>query len=87
MAEKFDRPILATVFRKNAEVTRRHYACLETAIRRMTEHAIIDGEPRDVVEISHKATGLQIGTIKVGVGKLTTAWVWDETVGLNPESN
>lgn len=77
MAEKHERPILAIILRKNQEVDRRHYSRLNTAIRRMTELAMLEAEPRDVVEFSHKGTGMQIGTMKVGVKGIKTDWTWD----------
>ncbi len=73
-----DRPIVATWHRKNQAIGRRHYARLDTAIRRITQLAVLEGEPRDVVEFAHRHTGLQIGTIRVGVGKLTTNWIWEK---------
>ena len=72
-----ERNIVAILHRKNGQVWRRNYARLDTAIRRVTQLAVTEGEPKDVVEIAHAVTGLQIGTMKVGVNSLRASWVWD----------
>jgi len=70
--------IVAIVYRKNKPVIQRRYAELKNGIRKMSELAVTDLEPRDVVEFSHERTGLQIGTIRVGVNSTRTSWIWDE---------
>ena len=76
------RPVVATLLRQNRPVRTRHYLRLYTALRRQTEIAFLEGEPRDVIEFSHAVTGAQIGTMRVGVGSLKTNWIWEEVVKL-----
>ena len=70
-------PIVVTLHRKRRVVKTRRYARLDTAIRRQTQLAVLEGEPKDVIEIAHADTGLQIGTITVGVHTLKANWIWD----------
>lgn len=73
-----ERNIIATLLRKNKVIWVRHYGKLDTAVPRAVQLAMRVGEPRDVVELSHAHTGLQLGTVKLHVnGKLTTDWIWD----------
>ena len=71
------RNILASRTRGGALLDIRRYVRLDTAIRRQTELAYIEGQPGDVIEFAHAVTGLQIGTIKVQVRRLITNWCWD----------
>ena len=71
------RNILASRVRGGALLDIRRYVRLDTAIRRQTELAYIEGQPGDVIEFAHAVTGLQIGTIKVQVRRLITNWCWD----------
>lgn len=57
----------------------RHYARIDSAMKRVMELFVIEGEPGDVVEFSHKVTGMQIGTMKMHVmGTVTATWAWDD---------
>lgn len=76
-------PIIATLHRKRKVVKSRRYARIDTAIKRQSQLAVIEGEPKDVIEFSHAHTGLQIGTIKVGVGEFKAEWVWDNVPQLS----
>ena len=76
-------PIIATLHRKRKVVKSRRYARIDTAIKRQSQLAVIAGEPKDVIEFSHAHTGLQIGTIKVGVGEFKAEWVWDNVPQLS----
>ena len=71
------RNILASRVRGGALLDIRRYVRLDTAIRRQTELAYLEGQPGDVIEFAHSETGMQIGTIKVQVRRLVTNWVWD----------
>ena len=71
------RNIIASRTRGETLLAVRRYARLDTAIRRQTELAYLEGQPGDVVEFAHAETGLQIGTIKVQVRRLITNWCWD----------
>lgn len=74
-----ERMIVATLHRKREAIWSRRYSRLNTAIPRLTYHALEIGEPGDVMELYHAVTGLQIGTIRLKVGnKLEANWVWDE---------
>ena len=72
------RLVQAILTRKGAYIWKRNYTRVQTAIRRATELAFIEGQPGDVIELSHAATGMQIGTIKLHVGdRITTQWtIW-----------
>jgi hypothetical protein len=76
-------PIIATLHRKRKVVKSRRYARIDTAIKRQSQLAVIEGEPKDVIEFSHAHTGLQIGTIRVGVGEFKAEWVWDNVPQLS----
>lgn len=76
-------PIVATLHRKRKVVKSRRYARIDTAIKRQSQLAVIEGEPKDVIEFSHAHTGLQIGTIRVGVGEFKAEWVWDNVPQLS----
>lgn len=53
----------------------RHYARIETAIRRCTEYLILEGEVGDTIEFVLKINGLQVGTIRyTAVSKLDIVW-------------
>ncbi len=71
------RNILASRIRGGALLDIRRYVRLDTAIRRQTELAYLEGQPGDVIEFAHAETGMQIGTIKVQVRRVITNWVWD----------
>ena len=71
------RNIIASRTRGNLLLSVRRYVRLDTAIRRQTELAYLEGRPGDVIEFAHAETGMQIGTIKVQVRRLVTNWVWD----------
>ena len=71
------RNIIASRVRGNQLLSVRRYVRLDTAIRRQTELAYLEGQPGDVIEFAHAVTGLQIGTIKVQVRRLITNWCWD----------
>ena len=71
------RNILASRVRGGALLDIRRYVRLDTAIRRQTELAYLEGQPGDVIEFAHAETGMQIGTIKVQVRRIITNWVWD----------
>ena len=72
------RNILASRVRGGALLDIRRYVRLDTAIRRQTELAYLEGQPGDVIEFAHAETGMQIGTIRVQVRRLVTNWVWDD---------
>jgi hypothetical protein len=56
----------------------RSYSSLENAIATSTRMALIVGRVKDVWEIYHAVTSMQIGTIRVTAqGSLKTGWVWD----------
>lgn len=76
-------PIIATLHRKRKVVKSRRYARIDTAIRRQSQLAVVEGEPKDVIEFSHAHTGLQIGTIRVGVGEFKAEWLWDNVPQLS----
>lgn len=71
------RNILASRVRGGALLDIRRYVRLDTAIRRQTELAYLEGQPGDVIEFAHAETGMQIGTIKVQVRRIITNWIWD----------
>jgi len=72
------RNLVATLLRGNKPVWSRRYARLDTAIPRCTQLALLEGHPRDVIELSHAETGMQIGTVKLGVGnRIVSTWAWD----------
>ena len=71
------RNILASRVRGGALLDIRRYVRLDTAIRRQTELAYLEGQPGDVIEFAHAETGMQIGTIKVQVRRIITNWIWN----------
>lgn len=79
------RLIQAILTRKSKYVWVRHYTRVQSAIRRATELAFLDGQPGDIIELSHVATGMQIGTIHLSVGnKITTTWtIWAKGEAFN----
>lgn len=73
-----ERNIIMTLHRGKKTVWVRRYARIDTAIRRGTQLTVLDGQPRDVMEMSHAVSGRQLGTIKLQVGNtITTSWIWD----------
>lgn len=75
----YERNIIGTWHRNKQVLTTRRYVRLDTAIRRLSQLAVLEGEPKDVIELSHAITGMQLGTMRVGVGQLTTNWIWDKS--------
>ena len=71
------RNIIASRVRGNLLLSVHRYVRLDTAIRRQTELAYLEGQPGDAIEFAHAETGMQIGTIKVQVRRIITNWVWD----------
>lgn len=72
---KTERNILVTYHSRKARNWTRRFVRLNTAMRRASELALA-AKPWDVFELSHSLTGLQIGTIKVGVNSLRATWIW-----------
>lgn len=70
------RNLVASWIRKGDVIRTLSYTKCNNAVSRMTYHALHKAEPGDVIEVSHRHTGLWVGTIKVGVGKLSTSWLW-----------
>jgi metal-responsive CopG/Arc/MetJ family transcriptional regulator len=74
----YERNIIMTLHRDNKIVWVRRYARIDTAIRRCTQLAVLEGQPKDVMEMAHNISGRQLGTIKLHTGnKLTAQWLWD----------
>ena len=71
------RKIAATLLRHNQPLWTRTYARLDSAIPRLSQIALLSAQPRDVIEIYSTITHKQLGTIKVGVGKLVTDYIWE----------
>lgn len=72
-----ERNIVAALHRGEHIVWIRRYARIDTAVPRCTQLALLEGHPRDVVELSHAHTGMQLGTITLHVNnKLTASWAW-----------
>lgn len=70
--------IIATLTRRGRVVWTRRYVRLNTAIRRQTDAAVLhELEPRDVIQFAHE-NGKWLGEMKVGVGSLTSKWIWDK---------
>lgn len=62
------RPLLVEYFRKNQVIKRGYYARIATAIPRATERLLIEGQPRDVVQISLREHGTLIADVVLKVG-------------------
>ena len=58
-------------------VWKSRYARLDTAIPKIVQFALHRIFPGGVISVYHAVTGLEIGTVKVGVGKVTCSWLWD----------
>jgi len=59
--------------------THRYYALAENAVKAVSLWAVTDGHVGDVIEVTHRYTGLQIGTIKVTArGRLDSQWIWED---------
>lgn len=53
----------------------RHYARIETAVRRCTEYLVLDGEVGDIIEFVLKLNRYQVGTIRLtATGSMTVIW-------------
>lgn len=62
--------------KKTIKIWSRHYARLNTAIRKACEIMLEDGEVGDLIEIFYKQTGLQIGTVRMTArGKVEMQYV------------
>lgn len=77
MPSKHTRDIVVHWWRNNKRVAERRFVRLETAIRRMSQLAYVEGQPGDVIEYTHRTTGAWIGGTKVRVGSFTTNWATD----------
>lgn len=78
---KHERNIVATLQRGRRKeiIWTRTYARLDTAQPRALAMAISrDVQPGDVIEVAHARSGMQLGTVKVGLGKVTATWVWED---------
>ena len=60
---------------------RRYYSRIDTAIPRAVQYAVEKAFPGSTITLWHAVTGLEIGTIKAGVGTVACKWLWD----LEPE--
>lgn len=73
-----NRPIVATLHRGGKIVWTRRYARIDTALPKLTKHAVMLGHPGDAAILHHDVTGLEIGYVKVHVGgRLSAKWIWD----------
>lgn len=76
----YERNVVATWERKGEVVRTISYSRIDNALSRLTYHILWDGQPGDVIELAHRYTGMQFGTMKVRVGnRIETQWVWDES--------
>lgn len=71
------RNIVSTWLRKGEVIRTISYSKIDNALSRMTFHALQKGQPGDVMELSHRYTGLHIGTVKIRVNKIETNYIWD----------
>lgn len=56
----------------------RYYSGIDHAIPKLTAFMVAYGYVGDVCEVSHRITGLQIGTLKLTArGRLITEWIWE----------
>lgn len=73
------RPIVATWLRNHEPILTRSYSKIDNALPRMTYHMMFHAKPGDVIELSHRDTGMQLGTMKAKLGnKIESWWVWEE---------
>ena len=74
------RPIRVTLHRKMRgklqALWTRSYSRLDRALPRLTQLAYIEGANGDVFEVFHAQTGLQIGTVRVGLKSIHSEWLW-----------
>lgn len=53
------------------------YKKTDNVLPGLTRHIMAQGEPGDVIEVTHRHTELHIGTVKVRVGGIDSSWLWD----------
>ena len=69
------RPIQATIFRNNKAIRKAYYSRLTTAMNRSVKFGMWDCEPKDVIVVSMRVSGLEVATCKVRIGgKLDIEW-------------
>lgn len=74
-----ERNILAEIHRKGVVFKTRHYAKIDNALPRILKFMMQEGQVGDVCDVSHKVSGLTIGTVKLTLkGKLQINYIWDE---------
>lgn len=71
------RNIIGTWLREGQPIRTLSYSKIDNAIPRLTFHVMWKGEPGDVIELSHRNTGMQLGTMKVRVGAVESNWAWE----------
>ena len=73
-----ERNLLAVFYRKNRPYKAISYGKVDNAIAKMNWHLMHVGAVGDVVELSHKVSGRQLGTVKLTAkGNLRSQWVWE----------
>ena len=80
-----ERNLVVELHRDQEVVFRRRYARIDTAAPRCVQLAVLEGHVGDVFELSHAQTGLQIGTVRVGVrgSKQTINVAWHVETGVD----
>lgn len=74
MSREDPRIILATMHHKNKVVRSRGFARVDTAVPKVMKWLLLSGEPGDLVELSHREFGYQIGVIKISTKKISIKW-------------
>jgi len=72
MADQYKRKYVFTWLRQvhdeNQVLSTRRFARLDTCIPRAVQLLLLEGHPRDVIEIAHADHGFQIATVKIHAG-------------------
>ena len=71
------RNIVGEWFRKGDRIKTISYGKIDNGLARFTMHLFQKGEPGDVIQFTHRFSGMLIGEMKVRVGKIETRWIWD----------
>lgn len=63
------RPFVASYLNdKKNLVWKRHYARIETILRKAVEVLVLEGSPGDAIEIAHSDFGFQVAVVKIHAG-------------------
>ena len=73
------RPIAAALNRGGRVLWTKRYARLDTALPRGIYYALMEGQPKDVLELYHAEFGFQIATVMLHVGGQITIQITENS--------